>query len=146
MLVTCFSTARSVTTSSDAMPEFERPCGHVLEHLALARRERVDGVVAAAAADELGDDRRVERRAALPHAPYGGGELAHVGDAVLEQVADSLGAFGEELHRVRRLDVLREHEHADIREAPPGSPAPPAAPRRCGSGGMRMSTITTFGE
>ena len=89
--------------------------GHVLEHLALARGQLVDGVVAAPPADELRDDRRVERRAALPHTPDRGGELAHVGDPVLEQVADALGALGEQLHRVRRLDVLGEDEHADLR-------------------------------
>ena len=43
-------------------------------------------------ADELADDRRVERRAALGDAAHGGGELVDVGDAVLEQIADALGA------------------------------------------------------
>ena len=33
-------------------------------------------------------------------------------DAVLEQVADALGALGEQVERVLGLDVLREDEHA----------------------------------
>src|SRR5215210_4815976 len=41
--------------------------GHQLEHLALARRQRVERVVAPAAPDETRDDARVERRAALGH-------------------------------------------------------------------------------
>src|SRR4029078_3076510 len=31
--------------------------------------------------------------------------------AVLEQVAAALGPLGQELHRIRRLDVLGEYEH-----------------------------------
>ena len=45
------------------------PLGHQLEHLALARRKPLDGVVAAVTADELGDDERVERRASLGDPP-----------------------------------------------------------------------------
>ena len=47
--------------------------------------------------------------------------------------------------RVALLDVLGEHEHADVRAAPRGSRARRAVPRRCGSGGMRMSMTATSG-
>ena len=92
------------------------PLGHQLEHLALPRREHVER---AAASDELAHDLGVERRAALRDAAHGVDEVAHVADALLQQVADRAAAVGEQLGRVRMLDVLREHEH---REA-----GPPAA-------------------
>ena len=71
------------------------------------------------APDELADDGRVERRATLADAAHRRGELLQVGDAVLEQVADALGAFLEQHHRVAGLDVLREHEHAGVGELRP---------------------------
>ncbi len=88
---------------------------HQLQHLALAWRQLRERVVAAAAAHELRDDGRIERRAAFRDATHGRAELLHVGDAVLEQVADALGALRQELHRVTGLDVLREDEHARLR-------------------------------
>ena len=45
-------------------------------------------------------------------------EVAHVGHAVLEQVADAAGAVGEQLGRVRLLDVLGQDQH---REAAPAA-------------------------
>jgi hypothetical protein len=111
MLVTCFSTARSVMKRRSPIAAFE------LQHLALTRREPLERVALPAAPDELRDDRRVECRAALRDAPHRGRELLHVRDAVLEQVADTLGALRQQLHRVGRLDVLRQHEHAGRGEA-----------------------------
>ena len=90
------------------------PLGHQLEHLALARRELVERVVAAAAAEHVRDDRRVEHRAAGGDAPDRVGEQREVGHAVLEQVADALGAVADQVDRVALLGVLREHEHADV--------------------------------
>ena len=133
MLVTCFSTARSVTTSRSAIAWFERPSAISSSTSRSRGVSSSSGSSRAAAADELRDDRRVERRAALGDAPHRGGELVDVGDAVLEQVADALGAVGEQLERVARLDVLREHEHAGLRDAARGSPARRAGPRRCAS-------------
>ena len=40
--------------------------------------------------------------------------IADVEDALLEQVADALGVLFEQPQRVARLDVLRQHEHADV--------------------------------
>ena len=91
------------------------PLGHQLEHLGLAGSQRGDGVVPAAAPDELAHHRGVEGRASLGHALHGRTELLDVRDAVLEQVADAFRAVCEELHRVRRLRVLRQHEDADSR-------------------------------
>jgi len=78
--------------------------------------------VAAAPAHELGYDGGVESRAALRDPAHGVGELADVRDAILEQVADALGAVSEQFHRVGRLDVLGEHEHAGFRVLLPDLP------------------------
>ena len=63
-------------------------------------------IVAATAPDELRDDGRVERRAALGDAAHGRAELVDVRDAVLEQVADALGAVGEQVERMGFLGVI----------------------------------------
>ena len=44
-----------------------------------------------------------------------GDEALDLGDAVLEQVADALGAVGQQLARVALLEMGGEHEHADVR-------------------------------
>src|SRR6266511_2980355 len=85
--------------------------GHQFEYLALARRQIAERVVAPPAADEPRDDRGVERGAALRDSADSRAELVDVGDPILEQIADSLGTLGQELHRVAGFDVLREHEH-----------------------------------
>ena len=48
-------------------------------------------------------------------------ELGEVGDALLEQVADAVGAGREQLERVAGVDVLREDEDPDRRPALRGS-------------------------
>ena len=112
MLVTCFSTARRVTNRRSAIAWFERPSA-ISSSTSRSRGESSSsGSSRRCLPDELADDGRIERRAALGDAPDGRGELLHVGHAVLEQVADALGALREELHRVARLDVLGEDEHA----------------------------------
>ena len=121
------------------------PFGHQLEHLALARSQRIQRVVGSPAPEELADDGRVERRSALADAPHGRGELLQVGDAVLQEVADTFGALGEQIHCVRRLDVLREDEHAGLRVAARGSSRAATRPSSVWVGGMRMSTIATSG-
>src|SRR4051812_30869231 len=132
MFETCFSTAPSVTTrrSADAgvvrppalkasTPRPPRggssstpfsvppPLGQGAEPLALGRRELVEHAVLGAAAEELGDRLGVHRGPALGHAADGVDELLHVGDAVLEQVADAAAAVRQQLGRERALDVLR---------------------------------------
>ena len=97
------------------MPWFELPCGHQLEHLPLARRQRRERIVAPPLREQRRDDHRVERRAAVGDPPHRGDELLDVADPVLEQVADAFGRVGEQLHRQPELEVLREHEHADRR-------------------------------
>ena len=63
----------------------------------------------------------------------GGDELLHVGDAVLEQVADAARAAREQLGRVALLDVLAEDQDRGVR-AGGGAPRPRRArPRRSAS-------------
>src|SRR4051794_34726048 len=91
--------------------------GHQAEHLALARGELLERVVLAPAAEQPRDHLGVERRAALPHPAHRVVEVLDVPDAVLEQVADALGVAADQLERIALLDVLGEHEHADVRLA-----------------------------
>ena len=119
--------------------------GHQLEHLALARREAVERVVAAAPAEHVGDDRRVEHRAAGGDAPDGVGEAAEVGHAVLEQVADALGVVADQVDRVALLGVLAR---ARARRRPGCVARISIAARRPSSvlsGGIWTSTIATSG-
>ena len=99
-------------------PDVGLALGHRGEHLALARRQRRQPVVAPAADHQLGDHLGVERRPAGRHARERVHELAHVRDAVLEQVADAAAAVREQLARVLALDVLAEHEDRGPRHAP----------------------------
>ena len=84
---------------------------HQLEDFALTRRDLVERVVLALPPEQPADDLGIERRAAVGNSPDGGAELVQVGDAILEEVADTFCASGEKLERVARLDVLREDEN-----------------------------------
>ena len=86
---------------------------HQLEHLALALGQLGERAVGARPRDEARDDLGVERRAALGDALRRGQELTDVEHAVLQEVAEA--AERDELDGVRRLDVLREHEDAELR-------------------------------
>ena len=89
--------------------------GHGREHLALARRQHREAVVAPALDHQLGHDLGIERRATTGDAAQRIGELAHVGHAVLEQVADAAGPVGQQLAGVLRLHVLAQHQHRRAR-------------------------------
>ena len=87
--------------------------GHQLENLALARRQLVERVVSALPPDQLAHDGGVEGRTAVRDPSDGRAELLEVGDAILQQIPDPLGARLEQRHRIAGLDVLREEEDAD---------------------------------
>jgi hypothetical protein len=87
--------------------------GHQLEHLSLARRQLVERVVSPLAADELAHHGRVERRAAVRNSTDGRAELLEIGDAILQEIPDPLGARLEQRHRIAGLDVLGEQEDPD---------------------------------
>ena len=109
---TCASTVRSLRYEALGDARVGEPLGHQLEHLALAFGELGERVVVACGETRPRDDLRVERRAAAGDALGRGEELADVEHAVLEQVAEA--AERDELDGVRGLDVLGEHEHADV--------------------------------
>ena len=60
------------------------------------------------------DHLRIEHGPPVRHAPDRARELLDVGDAVLEQVPDRARVLADQLERVVGLDVLRQHEHADV--------------------------------
>ena len=114
MLLTCFSTAPSPTNSAAAIRRVRTPLRHELQHLALSPGEGVQRVATAGPSEQLGDHLGVQGRASVRDSAYVRQELAHVGDAVLEQVADAAGLPGEQLGGVALLDVLRQHEYGDV--------------------------------
>ena len=145
MLVTCFSTARSVTNIRSAIAPLERPSAISSSTSRSRGVSSASGSPRAPPADELRDDRRVERRAALGDAAHGRAELVEVGHAVLEQVADALRAVGEQLQRVARS---RRTARARARRCSRCFSRISFAARRPSSvcvGGIRMSTIATSG-
>ena len=115
--------------------------GEELEHLALARGERLQRPVVVAGVEQPRDDVRVERGPAGGDAAQRAGEVVEVGHAVLEQVAEPGGVLGEHARRDAVLDVRGEHDDRDARVARADRPRGDAAPPRCGSGasGCRRS-------
>jgi signal transduction histidine kinase len=85
-------------------PRVGRALGHQGQHLALARRQDVERVVAAAGQDELLHQGRIHHRGAGGDAPDRVYEVRDVGDPALQQVADALAAR-QQVHRLGHLDV-----------------------------------------
>ena len=112
--VTCFSTAGGADRQPVGDALVGEPLGHQREHLALARREVVERVLPAAAAEHPRDHLGVERRPAAARPSDRLDEVAEVGDAVLEQVADAARVVADELGHEALDEVLGEHEHADL--------------------------------
>ena len=71
-----------------------------------------DGAVLPAATDHARDNLWVERAAAGGHSGRGLNEVLHVAHALLEQVADAVGTFGEQFARVSLVVVLGVDQHA----------------------------------
>src|SRR5713226_5401504 len=110
MLVTCFSTPRSVRNTRAAIAEFDSPSA-INSSTSRSRALNSPIVVAAAPAHELRDNAGVERGAALGDSLDRGDEVGEVVHPVFQQIADPFGAVLQQLERVALLDVLREHEH-----------------------------------
>ena len=113
-LATCFSTTPAEMTSVLAMAAFERPWA-MSERTSRSRGVSVARESARRLAPEkLADHFRVEYGAALRDPGDRVDEVADVGDAVLEQVADARRGAGEQIRSGPGLDVLGEDEHADL--------------------------------
>ena len=95
--------------------------GHQLEHLSFSGTQLADWIVTASPADELRDDARIERGAAVGDAPHGGDEVRQVVHAVLQQVTDSFSALLEKLELVKNLELFEE-EHAEAEKEPQRQP------------------------
>ena len=133
MLLTCFSTAPSVTTSPAAIAPLERPSAISRSTSRSLRGQPLQRVLSTAADQQLADDLGVERRAARRHAAQGLDELADIRDPVLQQVADAAGVPGDQLDGVGLLDVLGQHQHRDLRPLSTqhqGGPDPLVGPGR----------------
>ena len=72
-------------------------------------------ILAALATHEPRHDRRVDHALPVDDPPQRVDEHGDVEDPLLQQVADALRMVLEQPHRVGRLEVLRENEHADPR-------------------------------
>ena len=115
MLVTCFSTPRSVRNTRAAIAEFDSPSAissstsrsrALSSPIGSSRRRRptsCETTLGSSAEPPLGDP--LDR----------GDEVGEVVDPVLQQVADAFGAFLQQLERVALLDVLGEDEHRRVR-------------------------------
>ena len=133
MLVTCFSTARSVTNRRSAIAWFERPSaissstsrsrGVSSSSGSSARRRPTSWLTTAGSSAEPPSP---TRRTALAN-------CSRSAIAVLEQVADALGALGRAAPSRSRARRTARGRARPCRETAPGSPSRPAAPRPCGS-------------
>ena len=108
------STVFGLTTSSVADALVGVALGHQREHLALALGELVERPLRAPRAHQPRHDRRVDHALALVDPAQRVDQHREVGHALLEQVADALGRVLEQPQRVARLEVVGEHEHADV--------------------------------
>src|SRR4051812_23093853 len=100
-------TDRSVReTLRDQAQDLTLPLGELLERASFGMP-----------AKELGDHLGINGRAALSHALEGVEELAEVGDAILEQIADPGWVRRQEADGVVRLQVVRQDKHPHVRMA-----------------------------
>ena len=86
---TCVSTVRSSQPEPLRDRRVRASLGHERQHLALARGQLAERVVAALRREERRDNLRIERRAAVAHPPRRIEEVVHVEHALLEQVPEA---------------------------------------------------------
>ena len=111
---TCVSTVFGLRKSVLAMPSFEWPSAISASTSSSRWLSSSSGLALARAPYEPRDDRRVDDALAVGDALQRVDEHGDVGHALLEQVAGALGVLLEQAHRVVRLEVVGEHEHADV--------------------------------
>src|SRR6516164_7642920 len=90
--------------------------GHQPEYLPLPVGELLERIaVPPGPADQLAHHRRIQHRTALAYLTHAGGEPGQVRHPLLEQVADALGASGQQLECIPGVHVLRQDQDADPR-------------------------------
>src|ERR1022692_4509124 len=116
MLVTCFSTARSVITSSAAIAWLDRPSA-INARTSRSRRVSSSRRPAARPRPSICETTSgVERRAASGHATDRVNEPLHVRNPLLEEIANALGALAEQFNCVLLLHVTGENDHRSVRQ------------------------------
>ena len=147
MLVTCFSTLRSVISSRSAIAWLERPSA------ISSSTSRSRGVSASSGPSSRARRRAAARRPAgrAPSRPAATrrervDEVVEVGDAVLEQVAEPLGALGEQLRRDARRRRAGRGQRCRRRGCRARISCAARRPSSVWVGGIRMSTIATSGS
>ena len=145
MLVTWRSTRARSGTARPAIARFVRPSAMRPSTSRSRSVSDVERTVVAAAAEHLGHHLRVEDRAAGRHALDGVGEPLDVGQPVLEQVADALGAAGEQLARGSGPRRTGRAAGCPRRAARRRIVSAARRPSSALSGGMRTSMIATSG-
>ena len=130
----CRSTARFVTSSFVAIQVLLRPSA-IIARISRSRGVSFSspGSCLARVGDELVDDARIDQRAAGDDLPQRASELVLVPDPLLEQVRPLGRAVLEQAHRVGRLRMLAEHDHADVGMRRPQLAREAECPRRCWS-------------
>ncbi len=102
------------------MPALVRPSAMAPRTSRSRGRQDLEPVVGLAGDHELGDDLGIQGGPAAGDPAQGVHELADVGDAVLEQVADAARPVGQQERRVVALDVLAEDQDRRARHQPAG--------------------------
>jgi hypothetical protein len=95
------------------------PFRHRRQHIALPRAEPVKRLIAFTPTEHPRDDLRVKRATAPGDPGDRVDEALDVPDALLEQVADSVGAVPDQIDRIPLLVVQRQHQHPGLRPLTP---------------------------
>ena len=93
------------------MPALAASLGHQREHLAFPGREASQHLVPGVPGQQLRDDVGIHGGTAAGDGPHGLDEPPHIGDPVLEQVAEAASPRGQQFPGVERFDVLGQDEH-----------------------------------
>jgi hypothetical protein len=107
------STVLELRKSRAQMPRLEWPLRHERQHLPLSVRESGQRP-GAPAVHQPGHDRRVDDAFTFRDAVERVGQHRDVRHPLLQQVSDALGVLLDEPRGVPHLEVLRQHEHADV--------------------------------
>lgn len=118
--------------------------GHLGQHLTLPLGELGEATVGRLAAQEVGDDVRVEHRSTGGDPLDRVDQRSHVDDAVFQQIAETGGVGARQIQGEAAFDRLREEQDTESRQRFRSRVAV-SAPSWVKLGGIRMSMIATSG-